>query len=650
MLSAVSSVAIIPRRPTTYLGLNSMQRTLHIPFWMLATLSIGLAAGVANADDGSALASAAETVTLAVEDGEQAVQEEADARDAARDAENYEEMAKLEELEEQTLQPTVVGDSRDWNAELLAPFSGELEAMHADLGYVTELHQLAGTAPSGSNLIEIEAVRERFENTEVLGLTQHNHPAVRAYLDFFDGRGKPILAQWMERMHKYAPLIMDTLEKEGLPRDLIYVAMIESGFSPWARSSAGAVGMWQFIRGTGRDMGLRIDAYVDERRDPVKATRAAAQYLQYLHDKFGSWPLALAGYNGGPGLVAKTINKYNSNNYWFISRHKGMYDQTRRYVPKVIAAGLVSKNADIFDLDIIDREDAWTFDVVRVPPRTRLSMVARAADTDIDTLEDLNPELLRKVVPPGDDKYPLRIPTGSTSAFVKNFDEVEIGGEQDYEHYSVRFGESVDMIGEKLEVAPRVIRAANGLDQNERPEFGTELVIPKEAIGEWQPRKKSSGKKVVLLPSKKFDHPRLQRYFYNVNDGDTLESIGRGLQVKPADIVLWNDLDPNAHLDEDMYLQIFLPAERNVTSLALAAESQVNPIVVGSNEYKSWMRKKSRGSSSGRRWHRVRPGESLWLIARKYKVTVEKLKRWNRSIRRSNTLQPGQKILVYPGR
>ena len=616
----------------------------------VSTLTVLAMSVSALAQETSATEEAVEAVDTALDVGRTAMQKAADARDAARDAENYEEMAKLEELEEKSLQPTLIDASESWDPELLAPFRGDLEALHADLGYVTELHQLAGTAPAGSKLLEIEAVRERFEGTEVLGLTKHDHPSVRAYLDFFDGRGKPILAKWMARMNKYAPMISETLEAEGLPSDLIYVAMIESGFSPWARSSAGAVGMWQFIRGTGRDMGLRIDAYVDERRDPIKATLAAARYLEYLHDKFGSWPLALAGYNGGPGLVAKTINKYNSNNYWFISRHKGMYDQTRRYVPKVVAAGIVCKNADIFDLDILEAEPEWSFDIVQIPPRTRLSVVAEAADTDVDTLEDLNPELLRGVVPPGEEKYPLRIPEGATSTFVKNFDEVEVAGKGQYTHYKVRFGESVDMIAEKLEVAPRVIRAANGLDQDERPPFGEELVIPQEAIGEWRPRKKSSGKKVVLLPSKKFNHPDLKRYFYNVNKGDTLESIGRGLQVKPADIVLWNDLDPEAHLDDDMYLQIFLPADRDVESVALAAEEQVNPIVVGSNEYKAWMRKKSRGSSRGRRWHRVRPGESLWLIARKYKVTVEKLRRWNRSIRGSNTLQPGQKILVYPGR
>lgn len=565
-------------------------------------------------------------------------------------AEDYKEVAELEQLEDENLGAVWVGRDAKWDAEILAPFRGTLSSLHEDLGYVAELHQLTGMPPAGSKLLDMPAVKKRFEHTQILGLTRHNEPAVRAYLDFFDGNGKRILARWLERMGRFAPLILKTLREEGLPEDLVYVAMIESGFSPWARSPAGAVGLWQFIRSTGRGMGLRIDAYVDERRDPVKATRAAARYLTYLHDKFGSWPLALAAYNGGPGLVAKTIKKYNSNNYWFICRQKGMYSQTRRYVPKVIAAGLVAKNADIFGLDILDEKSQFDFDLVEVPPRTRLSLVAQAAGTDVDTLEALNPELRRKYTPPGKKKYDLRIPAGATKRFVAHFDKIrdEEGAEQ--VTYRVRFGETVRMVGERLQVPPRVIRAANGLAQDELPQFGEELVVPKKAVGTWTPRKKKHSKKVILLPSKKFDHPTRKRYFYRVNDGDTLAALGRGLHVNPADIVLWNNLDPKAHLKEGLYLQIFLPRERNVDSIALEAESQVKPIVIGSNEYKAWRRKRARGSGRGRRWHRVRSGESLWLIARRYKVTVKKLKRWNRSLRRSSLLHPGQKILVYPGR
>jgi membrane-bound lytic murein transglycosylase D len=627
----------------------------------LMTMSSAVALAVANpaarAEPSSAprthtspaVAAASESIRAAATTGFDASAEATDLHKKAG-AEDYKEVQKLSELEEQAMRTVLVGRDPNFDTELLAPFRGALSLIHADLGYLAALHNVAQTAPTGSELLNLPSVQKRLANTEVLGLTQHNQSTVRAYLDFFDGRGKRTLAGWIKRMGRFAPIILKTLREEGLPEDLIYVAMIESGFSPWARSPAAAVGLWQFIRSTGRWMGLRIDAYVDERRDPVKSTRAAADYLTYLHDKFGSWPLALAAYNGGPGLVARTIEKYNSNDYWYICRRKGLYSQTRRYVPKVIAAALVSKNADIFGLDMLEAYPPFSFDLVEVPPRTRLSLVADAVGVDLDTIEDLNPALLTHATPPGKLPYKLRIPAGTTDEFVENFDEVRLEDGAEHITYRVRFGESLRMIGERLKVRPRVLRAANGLDRGELPPIGAELIVPKKALGSWTPRKKRKSKKVILLPSKEFKYPGRKRYFYRVQDGDTLEAMGRGLGINPANIVLWNHLDPEASLQEGLYLQVFLPESRNTDSVALTAESQVKPIVIGSREYDAWKKKQNRRSNSGRRWHKVRPGESLWLIARRYKVTVKKLKRWNRSLRRSNLLQPGQKILVYPGR
>lgn len=565
-------------------------------------------------------------------------------------SEEYKEVQELSELEDKAMLPVIIGQGPDFDPELLAPYRGTLSLIHADLGYLAALHRIAATTPTGSELLDRPDVQKRLANTKVLGLSESEQSGVRAYLDFFDGRGKRTLAGWIQRKGRYAPIILKTLREKGLPEDLIYVAMIESGFSPWARSPAAAVGLWQFIRSTGRYMGLRIDAYVDERRDPVKSTLAAAEYLTYLHDKFGSWPLALAAYNGGPGLVAKTIRKYNSNDYWYICSQKGLYDQTRRYVPKVIGAALVAKNADVFGLDMLKHRDPLEFDLVEVAPRTRLSLVASAVGSDLDTIRELNPALLTGATPPGKEPYSLRIPAGKTKKFVENFDKISLKNGAEHTTHRVRFGESLRMIGETHKIAPRVLRAANGLQKDELPPIGTELILPKKALGTWNPRKRRKSKKVILLPSAKFKNPGHKRYFYRVHSGDTLQAMGRGLGLNPADIVLWNHLDPNASLQSGLYLQVFLPENRSGKSMALTAASEVKALVLGSAEYKRWKRKKTKRSGRGRRWHKVRSGQSLWLIARRYKVTVKKLKRWNRSLRRSNTLQPGQKILVYPGR
>mgnify|MGYP006189602111 CR=1 FL=1 len=254
----------------------------------------------------------------------------------AEGAAEYKDVQTMHDLEDSSFVPTVLGVVGPFNPDLLAPSTGTLAAVQRDSGRVVEL--LSGKRSRvGAELLTIPAVRERFEHTTMFGLTVHDEPSVRAYLDFFDGRGKPILAKWLSRMGRYETLIEHVLEEEGLPGDLIYVAMIESGFSPYATSPAAAAGVWQFIPTTATDMGLRVDRWVDERRDPVKATHAAARYLKLLYSRFESWPLALAAYNAGAGLMRSEIEKHNSNNYWRIQSNRGMYDETRRYVPKIIA-------------------------------------------------------------------------------------------------------------------------------------------------------------------------------------------------------------------------------------------------------------------------------------------------------------------------
>lgn len=558
-------------------------------------------------------------------------------------ADENSESEALRALEVEAMQPSSLV-SGPFRVEILAPHQGTFVGVLRELGRVPELHHAAVSVPAGSRLLEIESVRERFDATQMFGLTLHDDPSVRSYLDFFDGRGKPTLARWMARMGRFEPLIRQTLREEGLPEDLIYVAMIESGFSPRAVSSASAVGVWQFIATTGSEMGLAITPYIDERRDPVKATRAACKYFKLLYDRFGSWPLAMAAYNGGPGLMRKNVRRHNSNDYWFIQRQGGMYDETRRYVPKVVAAGLVAKNADVFGLGAVEKVDPFDFDSVEVPRSTMLRVFAKAADTDVATLRALNPALRRAQTPPGDGLYSLRIPRGSTQVFVENYDALK-DGENEHEIYTLKFGQSLRDLSIELNVAPRVLRAANGLESGARVAYGTELVVPVEALGKWR-KSKSSSKKTIVVP-KESPHAEGTRVFYRVQHGDTLDVVARGLGVKPGDLLLWNFLDPRARLQPGMILQAYVPSDLDRSNVFAMAEADVNAVVEGSPEHKRMTRKKKKPR---RFYHRVKSGESLWLIARKYRVTVDKLKRWNRKIRRNNTLQPGQRILVYPGR
>lgn len=564
-----------------------------------------------------------------VENGEENGEE--NGSDTETVVEDFEDLELIRRMEETSLRAATFEDAQ-FSASLLAPYQGTLSNLRRDTGGVPDLFH--GRVARGADVLNLTGVRTRFDNTPVLGLIQYEQPSVRAYLDFFDGRGKPILARWIARMGRYESMIRELLRDAGLPEDLIFVAMIESGFSPRATSPAAAVGVWQFIPTTGSEMGLRIDRYVDERRDPVKATHAAIRYLKRLHERFGSWPLALAAYNGGPGLVANTIQRYNTNDYWHIQRQGGMYDETRRYVPKVLAAGLVTKNSDIFGLDHVKPIEDFAYDVVEVPGNTRLQLFADAAGTTVDVLRDLNPELLVAQTPPNLDSYTLRIPQGSTPKFVASYDRISLQA-QGHEMYTVRFGETLEDIANTHRIPPRVLRAANGLKSRERVSYGSDIVIPLAGRGSWNA--KSTAVTTIVMPETL--QPGKSQYFYRVNAGDTLDTIARGLNVRASDLLVWNVLDASARLQPGMTLQIY--ADRvDMTQVRLLTPSDVKAVVAGSAEHK---KTQSRPKTTVRR-HKVRSGESLWTVARKYKVTVNELKRWNRI--KKNTLQPGQTLVI----
>ncbi len=546
----------------------------------------------------------------------------------------YQDVEALKKLEASEIAPTKAISKDGWRPHLLAPQAGVL----ANLRQEYRLEKAKG--PVGAAMLAEPSIRELFDKTVVLGLQEHKQPGVRAYLDFFDGRGKPILASWIRRMGKYEPLIRAKLREEGLPEDLIYVAMIESGFSPRATSPAAAVGVWQFIPTTGSEMGLTINPYVDERRDPIKATQAACDYLKFLYERFGSWPLALAAYNGGPGLVGKTIKRYNSNDYWFISRHGGMYDETRRYVPKVLAAGLVTKNANALGFST-DKVKPFEYEEVEVPASTGLTVFAKAAGTTVKELRELNPELLRAQTPPGS-PYKLRIPKGSLEKFVKAYDDFKPGN---HTTYVTKFGETLEDVAIRHQIPPRVLRVANGLKSKERVAYGTPLVIPEDKRGTWK-RKKSSGKTSMVVPKALPSVEGKTRRFYHVEDGDSLAALARAVGIKPSDILMWNYLDGNAKLQRGMVLQLYVDSEGD--NIELLPPDAVSVVVAGSAEHKKMLTKTKK--KSRRYYHRVKSGESLWIIARKYRVTVEDLRRWNRAVRKKNMLQPGQKIVVYPGK
>ncbi|MCZ7684286.1 MAG: lytic transglycosylase domain-containing protein [Sandaracinaceae bacterium] len=223
------------------------------------------------------------------------------------------------------------------------------------------------------------------------------------FLEFFrdDPRGNRFVRAWLQRVDRYGPTIRETLGRQGLPRDLIFVAMVESGFDPTARSHAGAAGMWQFVERTGESFDLPVDHWVDMRLDPARSTEAAARYLGQLRDRFGTWELAFAAYNMGYGALLRAIRKYNTNDYWTLAHLEAALPfETNIYVAKIVACAIVAHNPERFGLGDLAREQPVRFQTVSIPGGVSLSVVARAAGTTSERLRELNPALRRGRTPP----------------------------------------------------------------------------------------------------------------------------------------------------------------------------------------------------------------------------------------------------------
>jgi hypothetical protein len=234
---------------------------------------------------------------------------------------------------------------------------------------------------------------------------------VQAFIERFTGSRREVVGAWLDRSSRYLAMIRSVLREQGLPEDLAFVAMIESGFNPVAVSRAGAKGLWQFMAGTARGYGLRVDQWVDERLDPEKSTAAAAAYLRDLYKQFGSWALAKAAYNAGEVRVIQAIRAVGSTDFWTLAGSRFLRQETKEFVPAIHAATVIGRDPARFGFEPAAPEPVAT-EVVRVPPETTLTRVAAVGRIPVETLRTLNPVLLRGSTPPGG-PYQLRVPAGS---------------------------------------------------------------------------------------------------------------------------------------------------------------------------------------------------------------------------------------------
>jgi len=456
------------------------------------------------------------------------------------------------------------------------------------------------------------------DSTQTFDLPVEINDLVLMQIRIFRDRVPQHFARWLERKGRWEGFIVQELQAHGMPKDLLYLAMIESGFNPRATSPAAAAGIWQFIPGTGRRFGLRIDRFVDERRDPRKATQAAIAYLSALYQEFGDWRLAAAAYNCGENCVERAIRRAGHNDYWRIPLPR----ETRNYVPRIFAAAILGKNPKAHGFMV----EPWApvvFDTFTVEGGVTFAQVSQALGVPEDSLALLNPSLIRGTTPPAHESNVLNLPVGSRAKFETAYAGLERSYQapqpQRYVH-RVRRKESLAGIASRYGVSVADIKRWNKI-RGRKVRSGRTLVI-------WGDFPGGAGASLVEPPLAKpgegTPEPSHQ-LSHKIRRGETLAAIARRYGVTAQDLKDWNGLG-GKRLKSGHRIWVSAPteAERGVVSqLVKARVDSTAPEGEGDEEPAT-----GDEPSAGSR-HRVRAGETLASIARRYGVSSQDLKDWN---------------------
>lgn len=413
---------------------------------------------------------------------------------------------------------------------------------------------------------------------------------VQKWVRYFTNDTRDHFQTWINRSGKYRPMTLRILREEGMPLELTNLAMIESGFNPRAYSRAHASGIWQFIKSTGRLYGLKVDSYVDERRDPEKSCRAAARHLRDLYEMFGDWPLALAAYNSGAGNVERAIKRARTDDYWRL----GLRRETRDYVPMFMASAMIMMEPAKYGFDVA-YEAPLEYDEVQVEGRTDFKAIARACSVEPAVISELNPHLMKNCTPDGG-TCSVRVPRGSADSCLAALARIPKQERiakasvvaSDVNH-TVRRGETLSRIARKYGTTVTAIAAANGIKNYHRLRVGQVLAIPG---AEYSPPPENAG-------------------IHTVRKGETLSGIAAKYGVRTGDLAEWNDLGSRATL---------YPGQKLIVAASKAPQDRV--IV-----------------------HKVKRGDTINSIAQKYGSTTGRLLKTN-GLKPSDKIYPGQKIKV----
>ncbi len=434
------------------------------------------------------------------------------------------------------------------------------------------------------------------------------------YIHYYQTAGRKFFKYALSRSERYIPMIKKIFNKLGLPNDLAYLAMIESGFSPSAYSYAGASGMWQFIPSTGRLFGLTINWWVDERRNPVESTYAAGKYLKDLFDKFGSWYLAAAAYNSGELTIERALSLYPGGNFWTISQNRPylLPGQTRRYVPKIIAAAIIAKDPENFGFHNITYEKPIKFKQVNVPFSVSLYALAKCADISENKLWHMNQDLLRNATPPNDPGFMLNIPADKYKIFMKNFKHIKKYINQEPQvinisykrsknniYYTIEPGNTLMGIASKYGISLGTLERYNNLNNYSVLRVGERITIP--------------GTNSSIQSNNNYQISTNE--YYTIEPGNTLMGIASKYGISLGTLERYNNLNNYSVLRVGE--RITIPGTNHMKT------TQVNLKLA---------------------YVIVKPGMTLWSISHNYNVSLNTLRIINHIV--GNDIHAGEKIFI----
>jgi membrane-bound lytic murein transglycosylase D len=433
---------------------------------------------------------------------------------------------------------------------------------------------------------------------------------VVAYVEYFKNPHHDFFAASLVRSGRYVEIFQSAFEAAGLPKDLVFMAHVESAFKTNAYSRSRAKGIFQFIAGTGRRYGLRIDSWVDERSDPEKSARAAAAYLKDLYGMFGDWYLALAAYNAGEGKIQRSLAQTKKSDFWQLASTRSLRAETKNYVPAILAATLIAKSPQKFGFDVQPDTPVAT-DVVTIQGQTDLRVLAKLAGVDPDTIRGLNPQLRRGVTPPGSESY-VRVPAGLGTTVAQAYAELPAADRMVLARHHVEKGESLGAIAGRYGVSATAIARANNLGKAATVRPGQDLVIP-----------------AVVAAAPAVDGARKGSVAYRVRKGDTLSEIARNYRSTPAAIAEASGIGLHSQLSVGQKLIVPAKGHRAHAPAQTATRGDAPAPAVASKPVV----------------HTVRRGETLYRIADQYQVTVDQICALNR-ITADGVLYPGTRLKI----